>query len=67
MEEILKKIQEEQFELLNKDLPDLLHRILIIRLIPGVYAKELLQKDIEKIKKITNAECDNALSYLKQL
>lgn len=59
------KLQNEQFELLHKELPVLIHKILAIRLMPGMCAKELLQKDIETIKKITSTECENALSYQK--
>ncbi len=59
------KLQKEQFELLYKDLPNLIHKILTIRTMPGMCKKELLNRDIEQIKKITSTECENVLSYLK--
>lgn len=56
-----KKQEVEIEELLYKELPNLLHRILSIRLMPSMYSKELLKVDIKEIEKITNAECKSAL------
>lgn len=55
---------EEQEKLLMVELPNLIHRILHLNMqIP--ISKDILMCDIEQIKKITNAECKSALSYLK--
>lgn len=64
-EEFVKKQQKEQDELLYRELPNLIHKILTIRLMPEMFYGDLLEKDIEEIKKITNAECKSTLEYLK--
>lgn len=63
--EFVEKQQNEQDELLYKELPNLIHKILTIRLMPEMLSKDLLEKDIKEIKKITNAECKSTLEYLK--
>lgn len=66
-----KEYQEKQelkrIKLIYYELPNLIHKILQLRLMPGMCAKELLQNDIDEIKKITNAECESTLSYLKKI
>ena len=61
------KQENEKKELIHKELPSLLHRILSIRLMPEMYHEELLKRDIEEIKKITNAECESALGHVDKL
>lgn len=61
MNRFKEKQENEIQELMYKELPNLLHRILSIRLMPEMYDEELLKIDIEEIKKITNAECESAL------
>lgn len=61
------KQENEKKELIHKELPSLLHRILSIRLMPEMYHEELLKRDIEEIKKITNAECESALEHVDKL
>ena len=63
--EFVEKQQNEQDELLYKELPNLIHKILTIRLMPEMFSKDLLEKDIKEIKKITNVECKSILEYLK--
>lgn len=65
--EFIKKQDNEMEKLLYKELPNLLHRILSIRLMPTMYCEELLKKDIEEIKKVTNAECESTLVYIDKL
>lgn len=65
MNGFIEKQENEIEELLHKELPNLLHRILSIRLMPRMYYEELLKRDIEEIKKITNAECESALDLTK--
>ena len=67
MNEFIKKQENELEELLHKELPSLLHRILSIRLMPKMYHEEILIKDIEQIKKITNTECESALGHVNKL
>ncbi len=70
MEEENKERQELQIKkhkLLYIELPNLLHQILNISMCPLIDSKEFLELDIKDIKKITNAECENALSYLNKI
>lgn len=57
----------ERIKLTYYELPNLIHQILQIRLMPSMSAKTFLESDIEEIKKITNAECESALSYFEKL
>lgn len=61
------KLEIERHRLLYIELPNLLHRILNISTCPIKSSKEFLEMDIKDIKKITNAECENALSYLNKI
>ena len=61
------KQENEKKELIHKELPSLLHRILSIRLMPEMYHEELLKRDIEEIRTITNAECESALGHIDKL
>ena len=63
----LQKLETERYRLLYIELPNLLHKILNISICPLRNSKEFLEKDIQDIEKITNTECDNALSYFKKL
>ena len=55
---------EEQERLLMVELPNLIHRILHLDMQLPI-SQDILTNNIEQIKKITNAECKSALSYLK--
>lgn len=63
--EFVEKQQNRQDELLYRELPNLIHKILTIRLMPEMFYEDLLERDIEEIKKITNAECKSTLECLK--
>lgn len=55
---------EEQERLLMVELPNLIHRILHLDMQLPI-SKDIVINNIGQIKKITNAECESALSYLK--
>lgn len=55
----------EKQRLLMVDLPSLIQKILHLSMIPLPLNNLVVNKTVEEIKKITNAECENALSYLK--
>ncbi len=57
----------EMEKMLYIDLPNLIHKILHLRLNPAMFDKDLLKSDIEELKKITNAECEAAISYAQKL
>lgn len=61
------KQELKRMELLYYQLPNLLHKILHISLMPTIINREILNKEIEEIKKITNTECKSALSYFEEL
>lgn len=67
MEEIIfQKEQElERQKLIMVELPNLIQRILHLSMIPLPANKEIVKININEIKKITNAECNSALEYLK--
>lgn len=67
MEEIIfQKEQElERQKLIMVELPNLIQRILHLSMIPFPANKEIVKRNINEIKKITNAECNSALEYLK--
>lgn len=67
MEELKNEKELERVKLTYYELPILVHKILQIRLMPGMVDKELLEMDIQDIKKIINAECENALNYLEKV
>jgi len=56
---------EEREKLLYVELPNLVNKILHLVLIPLPTNKELLEKEIEEVKKITNTECNSVLSYFE--
>lgn len=61
--------QEQEFErqkLLLVELPNVLQRILHLSMIPLPNNKEAIKKSVEDIKKITNTECESALSYFEK-
>ena len=49
------------------ELPQLINRIILNSTIPLPMDKEDVSREIEEIKKITNAECESTLVYLKNL
>lgn len=53
-------------ENLYKKLPLLIREIILDATLPLPTTKEFVKKEIEEIKKITNAECESALDYLKK-
>lgn len=68
---MLDKKLEENLELkreenLHKKLPLLIKEIILDSALPFPTVKNLVEKEIEQIKKITNAECESALELLKK-
>ena len=68
---MLDKIKEENMELkrqenLYKKLPLLIKEIILDATLPLPTARICVEKEIEEIKKITNAECESALKILKK-
>ena len=68
---MLDKIKEENMELkrqenLYKKLPLLIKEIILDATLPLPTARICVEKEIEEIKKITNAECESALEILKK-
>lgn len=61
------KQELKRIQLMYYQLPNLIHEILHISLMPTILNRELLNKEIQEIKKITNTECESALSYLEKL
>ena len=55
----------ERETLLYVELPSLVNRILHLSLLPLPTNKELLEKEVEEVKKITNTECKSVLSYFE--
>lgn len=49
------------------ELPLLINRIILNSTLPLPLNKEKVLREIEEIKKITNAECGSTLAYLKDL
>lgn len=49
------------------ELPLLINRIILNSILPLPLDKEKVLKEIEEIKKITNAECESTLAYLRDL
>ena len=54
----------ERQRLLYVELPTILHKILCLSKIPLPANKDLVENDIDQIKKITNAECESALASI---
>ena len=65
-----KKLKEtmeiKREENLYKKLPLLIREIILDSTLPLPTIKEYAKKEIEEIKKITNAECESALEYLRK-
>lgn len=62
-----KNIEEfEREKRLYVKLPMLIREIIYESLIPLPTCKLIVEKEIQEIKKITNAECESALEYLKK-
>lgn len=65
-----KKLEErreiKREENLYKKLPLLIREIILDSTIPLPTAKVYVEKEIEEIKKITNAECESALELLRK-
>lgn len=59
--------EKDREENLYVKLPTLIRKLILASSIPLPTEKEAVIKEIEEIKKITNAECESALSYLKNL
>ena len=60
-----KKIERERD--LYFELPLLINKIIINSTLPLPSNKEHVLREVEEIKKITNAECESTLAYLKDL
>lgn len=65
-----KKLEEsreiKREENLYKKLPLLIREIILDSVLPLPTIREYVEKEIEEIKKITNAECESALEMLKK-
>ena len=65
-----KKLEEamviKREENLYKKLPLLIREIILDSTLPLPTIKDFVEKEIEQIKKITNAECESALEILKK-
>ena len=65
-----KKLEErreiKREENLYKKLPLLIREIILDSTLPLPTIWTYVEKEIEEIKKITNAECESALEYLKK-
>lgn len=62
-----KELELEREKLLYVELPNLIQRIIHLSIIPLPASKEAVELEINEIKKITNAECESALSYLSNM
>lgn len=60
-----KEQEYERQKLMLVELPNVIQRILRLSMIPYPTNKDLVKLSIDEIKKITNVECENALSYFK--
>ena len=61
--EFRRNLELERQMLTNVELPNLIHRILKLNMFPKT--KEITELYVEQIKKITNTECESALSYFE--
>ena len=65
-----KKLEErreiKREENLYKKLPLLIREIILDSTLPLPTVREYVEKEIEEIKKITNAECESALEMFKK-
>ena len=58
-------MEKERQKLLYVILPNLVHKILRMSMLPFPKSKRKIEIVIEEIKKITNAECKSALEKFK--
>ena len=63
LEERMKIKREDN---LYKKLPLLIRQIILDSTLPLPTIRAFVENEIEEIKKITNAECESALEYLKK-
>ncbi len=63
LEERMKIKREDN---LYKKLPLLIRQIILDSTLPLPTIRSFVENEIEEIKKITNAECESALEYLKK-
>lgn len=70
IDECLRHIKEEREltreEKLYKKLPLLIREIILDATLPLPTYKKVVEREIEEIKKITNAECESALELLRK-
>ena len=70
IDECLRHIKEEREltreENLYKKLPLLIREIILDATLPLPTCKGLVEREVEEIKKITNAECESALEMFKK-
>ena len=69
LDKLMRKKVAERQELTCYELPNLIHKILSIELVidPSIQSIDCVNASIDVIKKITNAECESALSYYNKL
>lgn len=66
LQHIKEERELEREENLYKKLPLLIREIILDATLPLPTCKDLVEREIEEIKKITNAECESALEMLKK-
>lgn len=66
LQHIKEERELEREENLYKKLPLLIREIILDAILPLPTCKGLVEREIEEIKKITNAECESALEMLKK-
>ena len=66
LQHIKEERELEREENLYKKLPLLIREIISDATLPLPTCKGLVEREIEEIKKITNAECESALEMLKK-
>ncbi len=66
LQHIKEERELEREENLYKKLPLLIREIILNATLPLPTCKDLVEREIEEIKKITNAECETALEMFKK-
>ena len=66
LQHIKEERELEREENLYKKLPLLIREIILDATLPLPTCKDLVEREIEEIKKITNAECESALEMFKK-
>lgn len=66
LQHIKEERELEREEKLYKKLPLLIREIILDATLPLPTYKKVVEREIEEIKKITNAECESALEMLKK-